>query len=333
MTGPAAEAAGPSAPPAPAASSKAGGAEDIAGSHTNSAARAIAIVEFLASRPGQTFTLSDIARRCGLRKSTAYTILGTLHEAGWLTRSPADLRYGLGPTLITIGKMAEEARPEVTLARPVMQALAVELQRECVLSTAMGDEIVVLETTGVTGVRGRARQPGQRVPMVAPFGTVFVAWHDSPGRKEWYRRSALAEPERIQELEHILEATVRRGYVVTIKSDPHDRMNQVMNAVPDEATIQDVRRLLREQLSNLPPVEYLVSDETPEHRYMVETLQAPIFDADHAPRYALTVNDIDRELDRDTVARLGARVRAAADQVTAAISAHARQTWNPDAPR
>jgi hypothetical protein len=169
--------------------------------------------------------------------------------------------------------------------------------------------------------------------MVAPFGTVFVAWQDSPGRKEWYQRSALAEPERIQELEHILEATVRRGFVVTLKSDPHDRINQVMNAVSDELTIQDVRRVLREQLSHLPPVEYLVADETAADRHMVETMQAPIFDADEAPRYALTVNDIDRELDRDTVARLGARVRAAADQVTAAIAAHARQIWNPNTPR
>lgn len=304
--------------------------DDITGSHSNSAARAIAIIEFLASRPGQTFTLSDIARRCGLRKSTAYTILGTLHEAGWLTRSPADLRYGLGPTLITIGRMAEEARPEATLARPVMQALAVEFQRECVLSTAMGDEILVLESTGAPSMRSQALPPGHRVPMVAPFGTVFVAWQESPGRKEWYQRSALADPDRIQELEHILEETVQRGYVVTLKSDPHDRMNQVIKAVREELTIQDVRRVLREQLSHLAPVEYLVVDETERDRYFVETLQAPIFDGDGAPRYALTVNAIDRELDRDTVARLGARVRGAADQVTAAIAAHARQIWNPD---
>jgi DNA-binding IclR family transcriptional regulator len=331
MSGPAAGAAGPAA--SRAAGTTASGGEDIAGSHSNSAARAIAIVEFLASRPGQTFTLSDIARRCGLRKSTAYTILGTLHEAGWLTRSPADLRYGLGPTLITIGKMAEEGRPEVSLARPVMQALAVELQRECVLSTAMGDEILVLESTGAAGVRGRALQSGQRVPMVAPFGTVFVAWQDSPGRKEWYQRSALAEPERIQELEDILDATVRRGYVVTLKSDPHDRMNQIMDAVSDELTIPDVRRMLREQLSHLPPVEYLVGDQAADDRQVVETLQAPIFDAEQSPRYALTVNDIDRKLDRDTVTRLGARVRAAADQVSAAIAAHARQLWNADSPR
>ena len=79
---------------------------------------------------GQTFSLSDIARQCGLRKSTAYTILGTLHESGWVTRSPADLRYALGPSLIAVGQAAEETRPEVNLARPVMEALAIELQRE-----------------------------------------------------------------------------------------------------------------------------------------------------------------------------------------------------------
>jgi DNA-binding IclR family transcriptional regulator len=304
--------------------------DGLSGSHSNSAARAVAIVEFLASRPGQTFTLSDIARRCGLRKSTAYTILGTLHDAGWLTRSPADLRYGLGPTLIVIGRAAEETKPEVNLARPILQTLAVEFQRECVLSTAMGDEILVLESTGPAGVRGRSLHAGQRVPLVPPFGTVFVAWQESPARKEWYRRSALADPGRIEELEEILEATVRRGYVVTRRSDPHDRMDEVMKAVSEELTIQDVRKALKDQLSRLPPVAYLVGEHAAADGHVVDSLQAPIFDIDETPRYALTVNDIDRDLDQDTVARLGARVRAAADQVTAAIAAHTRQTWNRD---
>src|SRR6201995_766710 len=108
--------------------------EEITASHSNSASRAIAIVEFLASNPQKTFTLSDIARFCGLRKSTAHTVLGALHEAGWLTRSPTDLEYGLGPTLIMVGRAAAETRPEVNLARPVMERLTASFQRECVLS-------------------------------------------------------------------------------------------------------------------------------------------------------------------------------------------------------
>jgi DNA-binding IclR family transcriptional regulator len=157
---------------------------------------------------------------------------------------------------------------------------------------------------------------------------VFVAWQEPPARKEWYRRSALADPGRIQELEQILDATVRRGYVVTLKSDPQDRITRVMNAVSEELTIQDVRKALREQLSHLTPVAYLVGEHSATERYLVDSFQAPVFDTEAVPRYALTVNEIDRELDWDTIARLGARVRAAADQVTSAIAAHTRQVWN-----
>jgi DNA-binding IclR family transcriptional regulator len=293
--------------------------------HSNSAARAIAIVEFLASRPGQTFSLSDIARQCGLRKSTAYTILGTLHESGWVTRSPADLRYALGPSLIAVGQAAEETRPEVNLARPVMEALAIELQRELVFSTAVGDEIVVLESTGVAGMRGRSLHPGQRVPLVAPFGTVFIAWQGAADRAEWYARSGVTDTEQMRVLERILDATVRRGYVVTLKSDPYDRMARVISAVAAEKTIQDVRRTLKEQISQLPPVAYLVDEGVAHEPQVVDSLQAPIFDSDGAPRYALTVNNVDMELEPKKLARFGARVRAAADEVTSAVSSLARQ--------
>ena len=104
---------------------------------SNSAGRAVAIVEFLSSNPDQTFTMSEIARLCSIRKSTAYTVLRVLHEAGWLTRSPLNLEYGLGPTLITIGRAAEETRPEVNLARPVMERVSASFQRVCVLSTTL----------------------------------------------------------------------------------------------------------------------------------------------------------------------------------------------------
>jgi DNA-binding IclR family transcriptional regulator len=297
--------------------------EEISGSLSNSAARAVAIVEFLASNPSQTFTLSEIARFCGLRKSTAYTILGILHQAGWLTRSPADLEYGLGPTLITIGKAAEETRPEVNLARPIMQRLTVSFQRECVLSTTLGDEILILEVTG-RPMRGRATNPGHRVPWVAPFGTVFLAWQDQAARDEWYARSSVVSPEQVAVLDRILEATARRGYVVTLHSDPRDKMAEIMRAVSSERTIRDVRRTLKEQLAQLPPVAYLVDEEKLREKLAVESIQAPIFDPEGVARYALTVGNLDLELDAETAGRFGVEVRRAADEVTAALLAHSR---------
>jgi acetolactate synthase regulatory subunit len=153
---------------------------------------------------------------------------------------------------------------------------------------------------------------------------VFVAWQDQPVRDEWYARSSVVSPDQVAVLERILEATARRGYVVTVHSNPRDKMAEIMRAVSSERTIRDVRRTLQEQLAQLPPVAYLVNEETLRGKLAVESIQAPIFDPGGLARYALTVGNIDLELDADTAGRFGAEVRGAADEFTAALRAHSR---------
>ncbi len=300
----------------------------VAAPYTNSAARAIAAVEFLASDPLETFTLSEIARRCGLRKSTAKSVLDSLHQAGWLTRSPVDLRYGLGPMLILIGRAAEETRPEVNLARPILQALAVELQRECVLSAVSGSEMLVLDSTGPPGLRGRAVAPGQRGPLVPPYGAAFVAWATEASRADWYRRSGHTDPEWASDLEEILDATVRRGFVVTVQSNPRHRMARVMRAVSGTLTVGEMREILKGQLSQLPPDAYLLGTVSAGDTYVVDEIQAPIFDIRGSASYALTVHSIGLELGRSAIAKLGRRVRLAADRVTESIAAQRMGAWS-----
>ena len=149
---------------------------DLSVPYPNSTARTAAIVEFLASHPEQTFTLTEVARSCGLQKSTAYKFLGTLHELGWVTRSPSDLRYGLGPTLIAVGQAAVETRPEVNLARPVMERIAI----------AFPPAVRAHHHAGVrdpgAGSGRRYHQAERNVPWAA----------DPPGRSVRYRLRRLA---------------------------------------------------------------------------------------------------------------------------------------------
>jgi DNA-binding IclR family transcriptional regulator len=294
------------------------------GTLSNSAARAIAVVEFLASSPHQTFTLSEISRQCSLSKSTAHTVLGILYEAGWLIRSPTNLEYGLGPTLIMVGRAAEEARPEVGLARPIMESLAISFQRECVLSTTIGEDMVILEIVGRMVHGGGTARPGRHVPLVAPFGTVFVAWQDREIRDAWYARSSINSTDQVNLLERVLDATVRRGFVVTLNSDPRAKMDEIVRAVSAERTIRDIRRILKEQLAQLPPIAYLVDDHMARHKIPVESIQAPIFDSQGVPRYSLTIGNIDLELEPDKVVEFGKQVRYAADQVTAALAINSK---------
>jgi DNA-binding IclR family transcriptional regulator len=288
------------------------------GPHSNSAARTIAIIEFLATRPTETFSVSEIARRVNLNKSTAYTLLRTLHRAGWAFRSPVDLQYGIGPTLTVIGEAAGQALPEVSFSRPIMQRLASEFHRECVLSTLVGEEIVVLHTTGPAELGPPWSRPGSRTPCSPPFGTVFVAWQDQAAQKEWYGRGTVVSPERLEELHADLETIRSRGFVATMATTVESQLEQILKEMGEKVTVEDIRRLRQKRLSLLAPIEYLVGRDDGVGSPVIDQLQAPIFDGEEA-RYALTIRGINQELDLASLSEAGKRVRAACDEITEAI--------------
>src|SRR4051794_19145292 len=79
--------------------------------------RGILILEFLATHPGRAYSLTQLARRLGLSKSTTASILQTLEERAWALREPDSLEYRLGPALVPMGSAAERTLPALTLAR------------------------------------------------------------------------------------------------------------------------------------------------------------------------------------------------------------------------
>ena len=289
------------------------------GSFSNSAARAIAIVEFLAIRPTETFTVAEIARRAGLNKSTTYTLIRTLHRAGWVFRSPIDLRYGIGPTVIVLGEAAAQALPEVSFARPIMERLASEFGRECVLSTLVGDEIVVLASTGPPELGFQWNRPGSKAPCSPPFGSLFVAWQDQRQQKIWFERGSVVNVERFEELAADLELIRQRGFVATLRGSVEAQLAQVMRDIQTTSTLEDLRRIQASRMSLLTPDEYLVGAEEGVDSLSIRSLQAPIFDGD-AVGYTLTVASIDEVWDFDTLREMGSKVRKAADEVTVAIA-------------
>ncbi len=302
--------------------------------YLNSTARAVAIVEFLATQPTETFSISEIARRLHLNKSTAYTAIRTLHEAGWLFRSPTDRRYALGPTLTVVGQAASEALPHVSLARPVMHRLSSELGRECDLATLTGDEILVLHATGPPNLGRYWTRPGDRRPFVAPFGTVFVAWQDEASQKEWLERGTVVDSKGFAELAAALEAIRERGFVATLRSPLSSQWTLALQLqeVPDSFTGSYWRQVLSGQLDQPQPDADLLggtSDEsdTP----IVYSIQAPIFEHGE-PRYSLTVPNLEQKLDAANLSHLGKRVRSACDEVTRAIEDMGARTGRQHTP-
>jgi DNA-binding IclR family transcriptional regulator len=66
----------------------------------------VTVLEFLAARPDERFTLSELARGCDLNKATAHALLTELTARGVLLRHPDEKRYSLGPRLVPVGDAA-----------------------------------------------------------------------------------------------------------------------------------------------------------------------------------------------------------------------------------
>jgi IclR family acetate operon transcriptional repressor len=116
--------------------------------------RALDALELLAAAGQGGMTLTELASRLAVAKSSAFALLHTLAARGYAAESGPrlDRRYRLGISLAKLGDAAEQQRPPLaSLAMPVLQSV-----------------------TDATGLTSR---------LVLPQGAyaVAVAWVDAPG--------------------------------------------------------------------------------------------------------------------------------------------------------
>lgn len=97
--------------------------ERAGGVHKGVAAvdRALSILSALESEP-EPLTLSDLARKTGLYKSTILRLMETLHAYGYVVRI-LETRYALGPTVYRLGMAYERRNPLREHVLPIFQQL------------------------------------------------------------------------------------------------------------------------------------------------------------------------------------------------------------------
>lgn len=273
--------------------------------------RTVAVIEFLAAHPDRAFSLSELSRRLGLNKATAHALLNSLTEAGWLIRHPAKKTYALGPALVTVGAAAAARQRElVDFADAEMHALADELGLQCVASAVIGDEIVILARAGRANSLEVSVPVGQRLPLMPPLGTVFVAWAGEEEVEAWLRRVGPgASPRQRARYRAALAAVRARGYSVALEADTRARL---------AASIRD-RREVEALLEKLGHEEYVLAELDDGSSYQVSLLAAPVFGADGRVALALTLLGFRGEIEATRVPHYGERLKAAADAVTRAI--------------
>ena len=87
--------------------------------------RALDALELLAAAGPGGMTLTELAARLAVAKSSAFALMHTLAARGYAAESGSrlDRRYRLGMSLAMLGDAAEAQSPLVTMAMPVLQAV------------------------------------------------------------------------------------------------------------------------------------------------------------------------------------------------------------------
>jgi DNA-binding IclR family transcriptional regulator len=280
------------------------------------AARTVAILDFLAAHPTESFTLSELSRRLDINGASAHAVLTELTEAGYLARHPVHKTYRLGPVVIALGHAALESHRAIDVARDEMKRLATELDLECEASVAVGGETVVLARAGprLPGWSGPA--VGQRLPVVAPVGAVFMAWAAPDGVNVWLARSPGASGESRARFRHYLDVVRGRGYSVVLRVAAERPIGRALARLADEPGHGVGPETLAALVGELGHDDYQLVESDDAASYAVTSIAAPVFDPNGDVALALALLGFRGPLTGAEIRGFGERVRDAGLLVT-----------------
>lgn len=250
---------------------------ESAGRASPPTARVVAILDFLSRHPQERFGLSELTRRVRLSKPTCLGILSTLTESGYLIRDDADKTYRLGPSLISLGQMAQESMRVNPAARAELRALSAAFDTSAGLTAVVDDRITVLELVGPPG-RDPGVRVGQSYPFAPPVGLMFVLWDDDALRAWLAKVPTIPLRTESTRLHRVIESCRADGYLVERLTPGGRRLYALMAGMstnlPDE-----LRALLSELVSDIGERVYLL-DEGPSGRtpHDISVISAPVFD-------------------------------------------------------
>jgi DNA-binding IclR family transcriptional regulator len=283
----------------------------------------VTVLEFLAARPDERFTLSELARGCDLNKATAHALLTELTARGVLLRHPDEKRYSLGPRLIPVGEAAARGyrAEDFTIGALRRLATSTGAAAAAVVRQPAGDYAMVVNRAD----SGRDAPVPLRWPLVPPNGAVFFAWADEPSVEAWLARCPATGS--VQHALAGLEAARRDGYVVGAAVPEWQRLMAVMAERPgvaDTVAPADVRQdAVRDALSDLARTEALITEVDRGATYPLAYVAAPVFDDHGVPILGLVVGHPRGASRRgDELGALAGKVVAAADDLTAAVHGH-----------
>jgi DNA-binding IclR family transcriptional regulator len=267
--------------------------------------RTVAILNFFAAHPGQSFTLTDLVRALRLSRATCHSLLAGLVEAGYLYRTN-DKSYVLGPTLIAIARIAAEHFSPLQVAQPEMRMLADEFDVICSAFFREGDDVVERARAAAVSHLDTIPQ-GARLRLRAPFGAIYYAWSPPEEADNWLDHAALpATPEHRQRMREGMAFTRQYGFSWGMR-----------NASAGPSSMSTAETFLA------PRPNYEVSLGTELQRdkeYPLAFLVAPVFNANHDIEFVMALRGFTRMYKGAAIERIGQRLVETCQRITRFIA-------------
>jgi len=271
-----------------------------------SATRAADVLNFLAAHPNQAFSYSQLAQRLSVNLASTHNLLLALVECGYLTRSASDRTFSLGPALVALGDAALRENAAVEEARVHARRIGRELGRETLVLVRAGSDVLCIARAGPAQAVGRTMRVGQRVPLMAPLSSVFVAWAEQSEIERWLLRGGTSRREQRGQLE-ILARVRERGFSVALEVAGRRQIGELLGELAEDPHSEALRGELRDVIRELGRARYqLGEDDAKSHE--ISTLTAPIFDRRGRVELALTLQVFERDLSSREIDALGARL-------------------------
>lgn len=262
--------------------------------------RMVAILDFFADHPAQSFTLTDLVRALKLSRATCHALLAGLVDSGYLYRTH-DKSYVIGPRLVAIGRIATEHFSPLQVAQPEMRALADEFEAICSAFFQEGDEVVTRARAASMSQLGWSIPQGTRLPLVPPFGVIYYAWSPSAEIAAWLdRQSPQPTPEQRESMLKSVAFAREQGFVFGVRN-------------PGAPIYKGVPEQIYKGIASEFPI--LATALDPNQEYLLSNVIAPVFDAKHEVAFTLGLMGFTREYSGAMIERMGQRLRAACDRI------------------
>jgi DNA-binding IclR family transcriptional regulator len=271
-----------------------------------SAARSVDVLNFMASRPRESFTLSELSRQLGISTASGHAVLQVLTAANYLVRDPVQKRYRLGPTLIALGHSALESHPAIDRARDEVRHLADSLQLECLAGIVCDDEIMILARAGRPRKFEFLPRVAQRLPLIPPVGAALCAWAEGPTKKKWLDRLGPIPQEETSRITRAIEGIRARGYDVGLETPTRKQIADLLARRAHEGDPKEWEPMLADLFRTLAREEnQIVGPIDPHREYVVNYIMAPVVAVRGEALVCLTVLGFEDPLSGEEIQKIG----------------------------